>query len=54
MEITDKTYLEQQLRTKKIELDNVKIEHRIALAVYEVKKEMLNSQIDSLERQLED
>ena len=46
-------YLKQTLKTKKIELENLKISHRIAIAKYDTKKEMLISQIDSLEKQLE-
>jgi hypothetical protein len=54
MKISDKQYLEQQLKTKRIELDNLNIDHRIAITKYETKKEMIVSQIDSLEKQLEE
>jgi hypothetical protein len=45
-------YLKRILATKKIELENVNIEHRIIIAEYKTKKELLQELIDSLEKQL--
>ena len=54
MNISHGEYLEQKLKSKKLELEQLKINHRINIAAFEVKSEMLNKDIDSLERQLED
>lgn len=52
MKVTHDEYLKRTLRTKKMELTNLNIEHRIAIAKHEVKKDMLQKEIDSIERQL--
>lgn len=46
---TTETYLQRQLRDKQLRLENLKEQHRIDIAVYNAKKEMLNSDIDYLE-----
>jgi hypothetical protein len=53
VKLSHEEYLKQILRTKQMELENLKISHRIAIAEYDTKKEMLNNQIDSIERQLD-
>lgn len=45
-------YLKRILNSKKIELESLHINHRICIAEFEAKKEMLNKDIDSLESQL--
>ncbi|MGD6898615.1 hypothetical protein [Bacillus infantis] len=52
MKLSHEDYLNQKLISKKLELDNVLLEHRIAIAEFNVKREMLQSQIDSIDRQL--
>lgn len=49
----NKRYLENTLRTAKMKLQNAKVEHRIAIAVFDNKQELLQEQIDSIERQLD-
>lgn len=49
---TDKEYLQQTLESKKLELAEVIVKHRIFMAQIELEKEMLQKQINSLERQL--
>lgn len=53
MNLSHEEYLKKTLDSKKIEMENLKISHRIALAEYEVKKEMLYGQIYSIENQLD-
>ena len=53
MKLSHEEYLKQTLKTKKMELDNLKIDRRIYLAESQMKQEMLISQIESLEKQLE-
>lgn len=52
MGLSHEEYLQRTLITKKMELNNLEIDRRIAMAEFETKKNMLSSQIDSLERQL--
>lgn len=54
MKIDHETYLKEVLKSKKNELEHLNTEHRIAIAVYEAKKDMLYKQIHSLENQLEE
>lgn len=49
---SDSKYLELQLRSKKLELAEVQVQHRIAIATYATKVDMLQAQIDSIEKQL--
>jgi hypothetical protein len=51
--INHEEYLKQVLETKKMELQNLNINRRIAIGVYEAKKEMFMSQIHSIEKQLD-
>ena len=53
MTITHKEYLKQSLQSKKYALNEMNLAHRINLATYEAKKEMLNKEITSIEIQLE-
>lgn len=48
----NKRYLENTLQTAKMKLQNAKVEQRIAIAVFDNKQELLQEQIDSIERQL--
>lgn len=43
------TYLQRQLEDKRRKLDYLSEQHRIDIAVFNAKKEMLNSDIDYLE-----
>jgi hypothetical protein len=52
VKLSHEDYLKQMLTTKKVELENLKIDRRIYLAESQMKQEMLVSQIDSLEKQL--
>ncbi|MBY9081221.1 hypothetical protein KIH86_24035 [Paenibacillus sp. HN-1] len=52
MKISHEEYLERTLKSKRIELENLNIMHRVAIATYEAKKEMLQKEMDSIERQL--
>lgn len=52
MNISHHEYLESILESRKMELDEVHIKHRIDIAVYETKISLLNKQIDSIELQL--
>ena len=53
VKISNDKYLENILYTTKLELKELEIKHRIEIATYESKKEMLKKQIDSIELQLE-
>lgn len=53
MTITHKEYLELMLRSKKYALDELNVSHRINIATYEAKKDMLFKEIHSIEMQLE-
>lgn len=54
MKIEHGEYLQRKLDSLKMELENLNIEHRINIAKYETKKEMIQKDIDGLERQLAD
>lgn len=54
MTITHEEYLKRMLETRKNELRELNICHRIAEAKYEALRQFTSSQIDSIERQLED
>lgn len=45
-------YLNDILSSKRNELKNIKTEHKIAIAVFNTKSELIKDQIDSIERQL--
>jgi hypothetical protein len=45
-------YLEVMLKDKNLKLEQLREEHRIAIAVYKAKSEMLISERDSIEKQL--
>lgn len=51
--VDNERYLENTLHSAKIQLENAKIDHRIAIAVFDNQQEFLQKQIDSIERQLE-
>jgi hypothetical protein len=53
LKVTHEEYLKQMLKSKKMELEHVEIDHRIAIAEHNVKKKMLYEQINSIERQLD-
>ena len=53
MKPTDTEYLQEVLKSSKLELQEIETKHRIALAEYNVKKEMLQNQIESIEIQLD-
>lgn len=53
MKPSHEDYLKLTLRSKKLELENIKMRHMIAIAEHDVKKEMITAQIDSIEKQLE-
>lgn len=53
MKLSHEDYLKQTLASKKIDLENLKINRRIYLAESQMMQEMLISQINSLEKQLE-
>ena len=53
MKLSHEEYLKQSLTSKKLELENLNINHRIAIAEYNARKEMISKQIDSIEIQLE-
>lgn len=54
MRVSHEEYMRRLLGAKKIEYENLEIEHRIAIAVYNARKDMITKQIHSIERQLED
>lgn len=54
MKIEHGEYLRRKLGSRKIELENLNIEHRVNIAKYETKKELIQKDIDALERQLTD
>lgn len=51
--ISHEEYLKQQLESKKLELEEIKIQQRITMTVFEHKCEDLRDSIHSIERQLE-
>lgn len=53
MKDTDRDFLEATLRHKKMLLEGLRIDHRVALGVYEAETKLLNNDIDLIERQLE-
>lgn len=52
LKIDHKEYLERVLKSKKLKLEQLKIEHRINIATYETKVDMLHDEIASIENQL--
>ena len=44
---------EQLIKAIKIKQKELEVKHRIEIAIYEARKEMLRKQIDSIELQLE-
>lgn len=52
MKLSHEGYLKQTLNTRKNELENLNINHMVAIAEYNARKEMLTKQINSIERQL--
>lgn len=52
MKISHEEYLKRILNSKKNELEQLNISHRIDIATYETKKEMLCKEINSIENQL--
>lgn len=52
MKITHEEYLKQILSSKKMELRELNIKSRIAIAEFNAKREMLEQQIYSIEKQL--
>ena len=52
--ISYETYLQSVLMTKQMELSETNINHRIEVAKYNLKTDLLRSDIGSIERQLED
>ncbi len=54
MKISHQEYLERQLNSKKLELEQEHIKYRIMIAEYNVKKELIGGLIDSIEAQLHD
>jgi len=53
VKISNDKYLENILHTAKLELKELEVKHRIEIAIYEARKEILRKQIDSIELQLE-
>jgi hypothetical protein len=51
--ITDKEYLSRKLYSKEMTLDELKTQHRISVAVFDKEKQMLEDDISSIKRQLE-
>lgn len=51
--LDNERYLENVLYTAKMQLENAKINHRVTIAVHEKEKDLLQKQIDSIEKQLE-
>ena len=53
IKISHEDYLKNILYSAKLTLKELEILHRINIAVYEGKKEILTKQIESIEKQLE-
>jgi len=53
MNVSHEEYLQRILDSKKLELENLNIQHRIDIVVYETRKEALYKDIRSIEAQLE-
>ena len=51
--ISHEDYLTNVLNSKKMELQELNIQQRVSIAKYETERELLESQIRSIERQLE-
>ncbi|PZD95217.1 hypothetical protein DNH61_11700 [Paenibacillus sambharensis] len=54
MKISHEEYLKRVLFSKQLQLENLNIAHRVAIAEYEKEKTMLHKDINSLENQLND
>ena len=50
--LKDREYLEAMIRSNKMELAEIRVKHRIAIAVYNTEVDGLQGQIDSMEKQL--
>lgn len=50
--MTDREYLEKQLMSAKAELNNIRMNHGMAIAVYNEAEANLDTKIFSLEKQL--
>lgn len=51
--MSDREYLKRKLKTRKMELEELIIEDRINTAKYNLRKDMISWDIDSLEKQLD-
>lgn len=54
MKMTHKEYLERKLNSLKAESKQLNINHRINIAVYNAKNEMIEREISAIESQLKD
>lgn len=54
MKIKHKEYLEQMLASKKLELREEEITHRISIAKFNTIKDLMEQQIYSIEKQLQE
>lgn len=54
MKITNEEYLKQQLKSKQLMLAGLKTDNQLWIKEFNVRKEMLENEIDSLTRQLGD
>lgn len=52
--MTDRQYIEGMLLTKRYELEECHVKHRIHMSTHEMEKKMLYEHIHSLEKQLGD
>lgn len=52
--LTDTAILKDMLKNKKMILESIKIDHRVAIAIHNKECEMLINDINFLERKLED
>ena len=51
--ISHEKYLEDMIYSNKLHLREKEVQHRIAIAKYNAERELLQKQIDSMEKQLE-
>lgn len=52
MKVSHEEYLKRTMKTKQMELDALNVNHRIAIAVYDSQKLLMQKEIDSIESQL--
>ncbi len=52
--VSHKEYLEKQLKSKEMELREVEVQFRVTVAEFNIEKDLLHEQIESIKNQLQE